>query len=1670
MVFISRLRLRNFKSFKAANIQLPKTYIVFAGPNGSGKCVDGETEIFLADGSAARIRDLIDEAMARGHVEEMDDGYIAQYAESPEIFSLDTKTLKTVRKKIAAFVKRKAPQKMLRVRTRSGREITATEYHPFFILENDTIVPIRADRLKEGIRIAIPRRLPAPSNDETFLELLDGITIKDNVYIPYDEKTANIIRCKKGGRNWRNLEAEACVPEKTLNSFVSSQQSLLFPYLIRTLRYCGMDDLEIADRIRFVKSQGGETLLMQWRNSNEFCRFLGYLLAEGSVSRSNNQIRFTNGSEEVVADFVGITKKLFGLEPHVYKYKKGSYDVIINSVILRNILLKFGMSFDGSAGKTVPEMVFRHSTNENLANLLSGLYSGDGYVSKNSIELTLKSEKLIRAVERIILRLGIVPRTRRITKRETKSGFVGSYLKVSIFGGDNALTFSRAVKLAHKEKNGRLSRLPDRKINPNVDLIEANSLVKKAAQDLGINVKITKRKFPRLDAYCYNQCLPSRYGLRHIMSELIRPVVLQKSMESESVATLQLLSESDIFWDEIESIEKTKPREEWVYDLSISEHHNFIANGIFVHNSNLCDAIRFAMGETSLKSLRAKKVKDLIHTGARSAEVTLTFDEDGSGGTAYEIKRAIREDGKILYRLNGRKTTRSAILEALKKYNLDESGRNTIAQGEVQRIISMQGKERRTIIDSVAGIADFEEKKKEAMHELETVETRIKDANLVLGERRAFLDELARDKETALRYMDAKKKLTNAKGTLLKREVKRLEGDLEDATSNEEKLLFNRKNKEQEISGIDARMKELDAKRMAASQELQSKQKTSGLIRKVEELKASCASKAQLVEDREGFLKKMKTEREGLAKELASEEASIDALKSEIDKLHSELKASESKLAAYGGSDEDEGVARIRRLLEEQEAELARTKEALIGISSEISSKKEIIEAKMGEEKGIKLPAGAEEQDAASEEMKRLAKEAARISDDIEQLFSKTKEINADMGRLDREMLELKEKASIYKVRTSAQLANPALSFINDLKAKDPSIYGTVADLVSFDQKHSSAVEAAGGARLLYVIVDSVDTATKTIEKLKKARCGRATFIPLDAIRTPPMAKANGFSSVLEVVEFPDRIRRAVEYVFADTLLVDSVADAKKLGVGTGRMVTLEGEIFERSGIVSGGRSESGLLAANQMKKIEKELADVRSAKESMLQELYSIRETESRLRAEKSQIEIKIKTIEMEHRVAEERRKESEHLVQRKMKLLEEISSLEKTIGERERDREKLSALLGEHESGIKSVREKLKSAEEGFRKQSEESSKRMAELSADVSSFRATIEGKLKELELRKKERFVKEERLKQLEKDEKATLQNINEVKRQARADQESLSKLEEQITSASREIEKLFELMKSYEDGFADIGKELATRRIELDKFVKDLGQLDVKKATVTTRLDDLRVELANYQEVEILDMKKDELTKTIAESERTLAEMGNVNMAAIEMYEKRKAEITEAEERIAKLDDERQAIMSMIAEIEEHKKEAFFETFEAVSDNFSKMFKHINIGDGHLYLDKPATPFESGLFIKIRRHNMEYSLDALSGGEKTLVALMFIFALQFFKPAPFYILDEVDAALDKPNSKNLAELVYKMTGDSQFILVSHNDTVMSNADSVIGVAKADGTSKLVGVKLKQIAAA
>jgi len=1080
--------------------------------------------------------------------------------------------------------------------------------------------------------------------------------------------------------------------------------------------------------------------------------------------------------------------------------------------------------------------------------------------------------------------------------------------------------------------------------------------------------------------------------------------------------------------------------------------------------SNFTDAIRFVMGESSLKSLRAKKVKNLILAGSRAAEVTIYLD----GDEKLEIKRAIREDGKILYKLNGVKTTRTAILDALKKHNLDESGRNIIAQGEVQRIIGMGAKERRQIIDAVAGISDFEDKKNEAMKELSKVEEKIREANLVLGEKNAFLSELGKEKETAITYMDAKKKFNNAKGTLLKKEMEKLKKELGSNNEKTAKLHDEVAKKEKEIADAEEKIKQIETLRMEISRDLQLKQQTSGLIKKIEELKAAITSRGQMISDRENSIKKIDEENSKSAKETERDKQEVAALDKEMEKLKKELSGYETEMAKYSSTSKTSELETLADNIEKISLNEREISDRLLRLESEINAKKEIIIAKKQEIETVLSAIGmkSEEDNNLDKEKGKLKGQLATVIKELENMFSEEKALNERSAELDRKLLELREKHSVMRVQASPSLANPALRFVSELKTKEDGIYGTLAELIKFESKYTTAVEAAAGSRLNYVVVKDADTATKVIKLLKKTGNGRATFIPLREIRAMEAMANKGQKIVSSVLSFSNEVKKAIDYAFGETLLMDSVEDAKKFGIGNARMVTLEGEIFERSGVISGGKVQNSILAATQINKIEQEINEIKEEKAGIMRELVSSRESASKIRAGKSDIELKIKTLEIEEKTEKELLAANQKSLQRKKDIEEEIKSMESMIKERTAEHAKLKEESAGLKKKLAELTDSLNKMEEKSKEEADETTRKKTELTAHISSIRATVEGKRRELEIRKNELFRREEQAKMNEKEKKDLIDNISELKKSINNEREELSKNEEKVSSTSKMIERLFERMKEYELELQAIGETRGKLKIDLDKFNKDMNQLEVKRAVADTRLLDINAEFSGYREFEELEIKTDELQEMVKNAEQIISSLVNVNMAAIEMFDRKKIEIDELQKNITTLDGERKSVLQMIEEIDTRKKGAFYEVFDAVSDNFRKMFKYIKVGEGFLYLDNPNEPFESGLHIKLKRMNHEHSIESLSGGENSLVALMFIFSLQFVKASPFYILDEIDSALDKENSKNLAQLLQSMSENSQFIVVSHNDYVMALADAILGVTRIDGVSKLVGVKLEQ----
>ncbi|MFB6204795.1 MAG: LAGLIDADG family homing endonuclease, partial [Candidatus Nanohaloarchaea archaeon] len=617
---INKVSCKGFKSFqRKTSVPFYEGLTAIVGENGSGKCVTGDSKVVLADGTEKRIDELVESSLEDDR-REIDDGFISHEGEE-SVLSLNPRTLQMEERNILAYVKREAPEKLVNIKTRSGREITATEDHPLFHLNDEgEVEAIDTENLDEGTRIAVPRKIET-SSDKVFDTLLDKIEKKDKLYVPYRERFEDLIYEIKEDKTWRELAEDIGVSYNTLRG-IRDEQACNAASLIKILRYSGKSDKEIVREIEELKSKNhSKTIKLPSENSPEFSRFLGYMLAEGSVPNSSDQVRFINEKKEIVSNFEQLASEVFDVETNREEYKEGCWDVLIYSQALNTLLRKFGM--DGAAGKKISDIYLNRAEKKEVSALLEGLYAGDGYVSDSSVTLTSKSRELAEGIQSLMLRIGVNSNVSEITK--SSGDYTGKYHKVSVSGVENIQKLRDNLQIPHQMKQERIDKLVEKRPDTNHDTVEAGQLVKNAVDETEIQVssRENRKEIPKLEAYCKGRCAASREGLKDV-AEKIRE-------EGGETGQIEKLANSDIYWDEITSIEHVETERDWVYDLNVGVGHNYIAENTFVHNSNVVDALSFVFGKRS-SSLRAEKLTQLIFNGGENrseadfAKVTVTLD------------------------------------------------------------------------------------------------------------------------------------------------------------------------------------------------------------------------------------------------------------------------------------------------------------------------------------------------------------------------------------------------------------------------------------------------------------------------------------------------------------------------------------------------------------------------------------------------------------------------------------------------------------------------------------------------------------------------------------------------------------------------------------------------------------------------------------------------------------------------------------------------------------------------------------------------------------------------------------------------------------------------------------------------------------------------------------
>ncbi len=1167
---------------------------------------------------------------------------------------------------------------------------------------------------------------------------------------------------------------------------------------------------------------------------------------------------------------------------------------------------------------------------------------------------------------------------------------------------------------------------------------------------------------------------------------------------SRSSAQISLVLPT-LFWEAITSIKEVQSKEEWVYDLCVEENHNFLAEGIFVHNSNVVDGLLFAFAENRLRAMRVKKTSDLIFQNNKVAEVTVMLNEDGKAET-QSVARLVKRDGKTKYVLNGRRTKKYAIEEFLAQHSLLLT--NIIKQGEVQRIVEMDSKERRMLIDLVANVSEYEDKKKEAIGELNQAEQKLREAATIMNEREGYLRELEQEKNNAIRYKELKTRLDSLKATVLTI-------DLQEHEKEFEAIINSMLDAENKLAAVQSRIRELEQainSRNAEKDEVnkvifeRSQGEEQQLQREIDALNIGVETSKRAIEEKTAALKELEEktrakkpeytkaadEVKGASQqtgEVQKELASIAKILQEKTREYNDLLASSNKLSS--------GFQEARLFVERASEQMLAIKEQLSQLQAEAGKDEEL--ARMKEKELNRIKSGefidyAPRKKELEEQRKQLAQNLKNAQQDLDALFERERKLNERVPVLEDLLLMAREKCAEIgaRLRNAGDGGGKTAEALTALKEEEKGVLGSVEELCSYSNKYSLPVQVAFGSRLNFAVVDSVKTATRAIGFLKSRKLGRISFIPLDRINASEISREDrelakrpgSLGFLIDFVEFDEKHRRAFEFICGNTLLMQDLKSAEPL-VGRIRVVTMEGELSEASGLMTGGVFSPRASAASERKQLdewEKKLEDARKEKEGAYEDLRALRDEMGEARKRKAEAELAFKACEIEgqhllEREKSEREKKS-HLVDAVEELEKEIKQLKTAVDAANEKRAELVRQLSELNTRSLDAKQRIDvEKEEAFGIHLKEREHAMNELRVQHAEYENRLAALQTQYSVYDRQAKAIEKELEETQEQEKQVSKQVNEASDFIKKARDELRQKTEQQKELGAKFKELLNKREKLEGDIARLGNEKGKMEFEREKLERGSQDERVKKAVLENTLTTLKAQLDEYKHAAVMEGKsasdKPELVALSKVAQDELESLGSVNLRAIELYGQRSQEFEEQKKRVEHLFNEKEAVIAVINEIEGKKINTFMNTYDGINANFKRVFSQIFQGEGTLFLENSVNPFEGGLTIQVKLENKEVKyLELMSGGEKALIALVFLFAIQSVNPSSVYILDEADAALDAENSRKLAQLIKALSRDTQFLVVTHNQNVYKQADMLVGVAMAKDGSRPVEVKLNE----
>lgn len=1142
--------------------------------------------------------------------------------------------------------------------------------------------------------------------------------------------------------------------------------------------------------------------------------------------------------------------------------------------------------------------------------------------------------------------------------------------------------------------------------------------------------------------------------------------------------------------------------------------------------SNVADAVRWVLGEQSAKQLRGSNMQDVIFSGTESrkpqsfAYVAITLDNSDHqlniDYTEVTVARRVYRSGESEYLLNGHACRLKDVNELFYDTGIGKEGYSIIGQGQIEKILSSKPEDRRELFDEAAGIVKFKRRKAIALKKLENERANMVRVTDILAELEKQVGPLEKQSEAAKQFLKLKEELKNydvhiyilERETItqiltdLQEKIKIAETEFNEVSSKNETLKAQYVSIETKIEQMELHLEakkaefnhtkvqigdiqgQINVLQEQIDNEKRNRETISERMKAVEaEIQQRELQKTELVQrqnemnrelyDCENAKEKAKAELEALDQKMQEYRQTMEEKKGTIITLLNEK-------ASYVAQEQ-----RFQTMMEQNQIRKAELNQKLLKNKTEETAQQQLLEQCQKELEHFNTQKNQYEQDKKMFAVKLEELEAA-FQKNQAQFIAKQQRYHAVHTRAE----SLKNLAERYEGYGTS------IKKIMEQRSNRTGIHGVVADILKVKKQYEVAIETALGGSIQNVVTDTEQTAKQLIEYLKKNKFGRATFLPLNGIsvrgsftQKEALKETGVIGLASSLVEADECYRTLIEYLLGRVLVVDQIdhalAVARKYQYSI-RIVTLEGELLNAGGSMTGGafKNASNLLGRNreieeleaEEKKLAKSLSDLQKTQKNCENKIAEIRLQKKQLEDAEQEIRLQITRIGMSQKQAEEKQEE---ILAQQSDMVRESNQIEQLLLELKQNcaqlQQKVTAIDQENQESESFVLEYQAMLEKEM-KQREESAKMAETLSlqyANLSQSHQFINENMqrihREMEKFQEERSTLQHRIGQSERIVEEKIRETKTMNDQIEQQKQKEDLLEKEIAVAAEKKENFVHRQK----GFFDEREELSSKLAALDK---ELFRLNNQKEKQEERLDAQTSYLWNEYELmpsEAMQMRQEgyhnltKLRKFANERKDQIKALGNVNVNAIEDYKEVLERYTFMKTQYEDLVQAERALVQVIEELDVGMRRQFQEKFEEIKVEFDQVFKELfGGGKGTLELIEGEDIIEAGIRIISQPPGKKLqNMMQLSGGEKALTAISLLFAIQNLKPSPFCLLDEIEAALDDSNVGRFSNYLHKLTKNTQFIIITHRRGTMVSADRLYGITMQEkGVSTLVSVNL------